>query len=249
MQSLRYDVYRLSLKEWGIIFVKTLGLLLLVGYLCFNSLWLVLMFPIVFVVMASNERKSKIRRRKRSLSYQFKDAIVLVYSFMAAGSTLEDAFLRTTNSLLLSYKSEDDIVREFTEIGRKLSMNVTIEKCLEDFAKRSGQEDVCDFSQVVIIAKRNGGSMTTIIKNSVDTIKNKLETEMEIQTLLSGKENEFRIMVCIPIVVLLYMRIFSSGFLDVLYLGWLGPVFMSVCLFVYIGAIILGKKVLNIKEL
>ncbi len=249
MQSLHYDKYRLTLKEWGVVLGKALGVLILVGYLCFDSFWLLLFLPLVLVVMAFRERKSKIGQRKKKLSHQFKDAIVLVYSFMAAGSTLEDAFLRTTNSLMLSYKQEDDIVREFMEIGRKLSMNVTIEKCLEDFSNRSGQEDIRDFSQVVAIAKRSGGSMTTIIKDSVNAIKSKLETEAEIQVLLSGKENEFRIMVFIPAIVLLYMRIFSTGFLDVLYLGWLGPVFMSGCLLVYAGAIFIGKKVLSIKEL
>lgn len=249
MQSLHYYKYRLNPKEWCILFAKAAGLLLLVGYLCFNSFWLLALLPAVLAVMAARERKVKIKQRKKALSYQFKDAIVLIYSFMAAGSTLEDGFVRTANSLMLSYKPSDDIVREFTEIGRKLSMNITIEKCLDDFARRSDQEDIRDFAQVVTIAKRSGGSMTAIIKNSVDAIKSKLETEAEIQTLLAGKENEFRIMVCIPAALLLYMRIFSAGFLDVLYLGWLGPVFMSVCLAVYAGAIIMGKKVLNIKEI
>lgn len=249
MQSLHYYKYRLNPKEWCILFAKAAGLLLLVGYLCFNSFWLLALLPAVLAVMAARERKVKIKQRKKALSYQFKDAIVLIYSFMAAGSTLEDGFVRTTNSLMLSYKPSDDIVREFTEIGRKLSMNITIEKCLDDFARRSDQEDIRDFAQVVTIAKRSGGSMTAIIKNSVDAIKSKLETEAEIQTLLAGKENEFRIMVCIPAALLLYMRLFSAGFLDVLYLGWMGPMFMSVCLAVYAGAIIMGKKVLNIKEI
>lgn len=88
--------------------------------------------------------------------------------------------------------------------------------------------------------------MTAIIKSSVETIKTKIESENEIRTLVSAKGNEFKLMVVIPVAVLLYMRLFSGGFMDALYGNIPGIIFMTICLAVYIAAVFGGFRILDI---
>lgn len=241
-----YDRYRFSLKEWGWLLARTGLILLAVGYLFYNSLLVFIFFIPALFLMYFREKKKQIARRRERLVEQFKDAIILLYSFVSTGSTLEQAFCRASGELLLSYRPEDDIVREFEGIRRKLDMNVTIEACMEDFARRSRMEDIENFTQVVAIAKRGGGSMSSIIKNSVEAIKTKIESENEIRLLVSAKSNEFKLMVIVPVAVLLYMRLFSSGFMDVLYGNIPGLVFMTVCLGIYVFAVLWGFHILDI---
>lgn len=246
-QSLDYEVYRFSLKEWIFLLCKASGLLMLIGYLFYDTFLVLLLLPLICVLFYVLEKKQKKMQRKQRLIVQFKDAIILLYSFVSTGNTLEQAFIKSETELLLTYSKEDDIVREFSQIHRKLKMNITIEACMDDFAKRSRLEDIENFARVVAIAKRGGGSMSGIIKNSVESIKSKIESENEIQTLISGKSNEFRLMAVIPAAVLLYMRVFSAGFMDVLYGNAFGICFMSVCLCVYGVALYWGFRMTDIQ--
>ena len=246
-QALNYDHYRPGVRGWGLIILRTVALLSAVGFLFYNSPAVFLLFIPLLAVMYVREKHSFVTRRRQRLAEQFKDAITLLYSFVSTGSTLEQAFCRSADELRRSWRAEDDIVREFEGIRRKLDMNVTIEACMEDFARRSRLEDIESFSQVVSIAKRGGGSMSGVIKNSVETIRAKMECENEIRTLIHAKSSEFRLMVMVPLAVLLYMRLFSPGFMDVLYGNIVGGAFMSVCLGVYTGAVLWGMKILDIR--
>lgn len=247
LKSLAYEEYHLDAKEWLNLLAQTVILVFIVGYLFYNSWFAVLLLIPFLPLLYHQTKKSKIQKRKEQLTQQFKDAIVLLYSSVSTGSTLEQAFCKTADSLLLSYQPEDDICREFARIRRKLDMNVTIEECMEDFAQRSGLDDIENFSQVIAVAKRGGGSMTAIIQNSVETIKVKIESENEIRTMISAESSEFKIMMIVPAAVLLYLRLFSAGFLDVLYGNLAGFVFMTVCLFFYGLAVFWGFRILDIR--
>ena len=127
-----------------------------------------------------------------------------------------------------------------------MSVNFTIEACIEDFALRSGLEDLRNFSQIIMIAKRSGGSMTTIIKNSVETIRDKIEGENEIHAMLAGKKSEFRLMSIVPVAMVVYRRLFSPGFMDVLYGNPVGIITMTVCLCIYGAAVLWGNSMLEV---
>ena len=244
--SLNYDEYHFGLKEWAGISAVSGGGILFIGYLFYDSVWVFLAFIPVLLVLMKYEKHRKIKARRRNLGRQFKDAIILLYSFVATGNTLEHAFRKAAKDLLLSYEPGEDIVREFQDITRKLDRNITVEACMEDFARRSRHEDIQSFAEVIAIANRGGGSMTAIIKNSVDAIKNKIEIENEITTLISGKRNEFYLMVIIPAAVILYMRLFSGGFMNILYENAGGRLMMTLCLLVYAGAVWWGSHILDI---
>ena len=246
-RTLDYGRYRLTLRQWCFVGVKTVVLFLIVGYLFYNSPYIFILFIPGLAVMTFMEKKRCIRQRRHCLTQQFKEGMILLYSYVSTGSTLEQAFCRAGEELLRTFKKDDDIVREFEEIRRKLGMNITVEDCVADFARRSHQEDIESFAQVIAIAKRGGGSMSQIMKNSVETIKNKIESEAQIRTILSARSGEFKLMVLIPLGVMLYMRIFSSGFMDVLYGNGAGILFMTICLGVYGGAILWGMKILDIQ--
>lgn len=55
-------------------------------------------------------------------------------------------------------------------------------------------------------------------------------------------------MALIPIGVILYMRVFSPDFMDVLYGNLVGALLMTLCLVVYVGAILLGAVILKVEN-
>ena len=107
---------------------------------------------------------------------------------------------------------------------------------LEEFAIRTGQEDVENFVNVFTAAKISGGDSISVIRNAVKIISEKIDTEKEIHTMLASKKLEFEIMCAVPFVIILYMKMTFGDFLEVLYGNTAGMIVMSICLAVYIAA-------------
>lgn len=100
---------------------------------------------------------------------------------------------------------------------------------------------------VFIVAKKSGGDSVAIIRKAIANICEKLELEEEIQVGLTAKKLEFKVMACIPLGILLYMRLSFPEFMEILYGNILGVLIMSVCLVVYIVAYVWGNKIVEIE--
>ena len=102
-----------------------------------------------------------------------------------------------------------------------------------DFGDRTDVEDIRDFAEIFVLAKRNGGDFNEIIGKTVKVMKEKDETEREIAVILTGRRYEQRLMCVIPFAIILYLRISSPDFLSVLYHNIFGVAVMTLCLGIY----------------
>ena len=89
--------------------------------------------------------------------------------------------------------------------------------------------------------------MTEVIERSALVIEEKIKTEKEIQVLISARKLEQKIMNVVPFAILLYVGITSKEFFDVLYYNSAGVIIMTVCLAVYLGAVLLSRRIVNIE--
>ena len=187
------------------------------------------------------------KKRKKETAVQFKDTILSVSANQKAGYSIENAFHQAYEDMELLYGKESMICKELYIIVAGLKNNVPIESLLYDFGKRSGVEDIIEFSQVFAVAKRSGGNLTEIIERSASVIEDKIETEKEIEVVISARQMEQRIMNVVPFGILLYISAASKGFFDVLYKNAAGVVIMSVCMVIYVGAVFLSGKITDIE--
>ena len=130
---------------------------------------------------------------------------------------------------------------------RQIQMNVTAEAAFQEFAARTGDEDVQTFVTVFNLAKRSGGDTMEIIRNVVRQMGEKIDVEREIQTVISAKKMELRIMTAIPFAMIAYLRLSFPEFLQVLYGNPIGIIVMSVCLVIYLVAYESGKRIVEIE--
>ena len=70
---------------------------------------------------------------------------------------------------------------------------------------------------------------------------------MEIDTIISGRKMEQKVMVCIPLGIIMYLRITSNGFVNMLYGNAAGIIVMTLCLMVYVAAVYMAVKIVDIK--
>lgn len=209
----------------------------------------VIPLSVVGVLYFRKITRKKRNQAKKNLTEQFKECILAVSASLQAGYAVENAFLQSRQDMALLYGEGAYICEELDYIRRGLAINIPLEELLMDFAERSGCGEIREFSQIFVLAKRNGGNMTEIIRGSASMIGQKIELRQEIAVLLSGKQLEQTIMKGMPFAILLYISITNQGYFDVLYHNAAGAAVMTGCLAVYLAAYVWGESILkNIEE-
>ncbi len=242
-----YNKYQYTKKEWFGFFLQGAMIGAGLGFLFYSDLAGSLLLISYGFIHVHNKKKQLIEKRKWQLNLEFRDGLSSLSAALNAGYSIENAFRQAVTDLKLMYTPDALIVTEFEGIVNQIYMNRTVETALADFADRSGVEDIADFAEVFVTAKRTGGDIIKIIRTTGNTINDKIEVKREIVTLITGKKFEANIMSLIPIFILVYLRLFSDGFLNPLYHNLFGVVFMTVILAVYYGVFQLTRKIMNIE--
>ena len=192
-------------------------------------------------------RERKEKERKRKLLLEFKDAMQSISAALQAGYSLENAWKESEREMAELHGEDAQMVRSLHQMNLAAAMNQPIEKLFYEFAAVSGCEDILNFAEVFLFVKRSGGDFGRIIKSTTERIRDKMEVEEEIQTVLSGKKMEQKIMSVIPIGLLAYLRLTSGDFLAPLYGNETGICVMTGALAAYGVALWLSEKIISIK--
>ncbi|WP_330612015.1 type II secretion system F family protein [Anaeromicropila herbilytica] len=242
-----YSVYTFSKQEYILYSLRGLFLSSIIAYLFYRSILSILLFSPYFILYCKQQKKKCIKTRKWNLNIQFRDAIINISGALNAGYSIENAIKQSTEDLKLMYEKDSYIVKEFEYMTRQLKNNQTIEDVFLDFSNRSKVEDICNFTEVFITAKRTGGDLIKIIRRTSNSISDKIEVKREIITLITAKKFESSIMNFIPLGIILYMWLFSPGFMDPLYGNIKGVVVMSAALVLYGVAYKISQKIIDIE--
>ena len=142
---------------------------------------------------------------------QFLDAIQMMAASLQSGYSVENAVRASAKELEKLYQRDTFIVLEFQNMALQLDRNQSVESLLQDLGERSQVEDLQSFAEVFLTVKRTGGDLLHVIRNTVSCIRQKQETVAEIETVLTGKMTEQKVMSLMPLLILLYVRLTSPG--------------------------------------
>ena len=183
----------------------------------------------------------------KELAGQFKESMMIVASSLSAGFSIENALASSVRELSVLYGKDGLIVREFAFMVQQIGMNRPVEQVLEEFARRSGLEDVKNFAEVFSVAKRSSGNVGGIMRHTAEIIRDKMQVREEILTMTASRQFEQKIMNLIPFFIVFYVESASPGFFDQMYNTNMGRMLMSGCLAVYLISYVLAKKILDIE--
>lgn len=240
-----YHVYTLSFFE------NVQGFLIggiaaaIVLYVFFTSIVLsVVAFVIVGVKAVPVYQQYLLNKRKKELVFQFKDMLESLTSSYSAGKNTRDAFIDCLSDMKNMYGDGADIVKELKIIVSGMENNVNIEMLLLDFADRSGLDDVESFANVFDVSLRQGADIKNIISSTRDIISDKIDIELDMNTLLASNKNELNIMIIMPLIISLSLRGMSGDTF-----GNSGVTVMAklVAIVIFIVAYKMGQKVTDIK--
>jgi tight adherence protein B len=240
-----YKTYHFTPGETAWEIFTAILLVLLLSWFFYHSILAALPLSLIGWFYLRGRRKAKAAANRGNLRQQFKECILSVCASTQAGYAVENAFLESLTDMTLLYGEKAMICREINLIKRGLVLNQTLEELLSDFGKRSGVEEIAEFAEVFSIAKRSGGNLGEVITQCAGLISHRTESEEEIQTLLSNKRLEQRIMNVMPFGILLYVESGNPAYFADLYHNFSGVAIMTLCLIVYLTAYVLSGKILE----
>lgn len=243
-----YRKYHMGKRECAGALLLSAGATGMLAFFFYRSLWAVLPLSGVGLLCFRCLLRKKRKKIREELVVQFREGILAVATLLQAGYSAENAFVECYQDMVLLYGEHGLLCRELRLVRRGLCLNVPLERLLEDFAARSGCEEVGQFAQVFALAKRSGGNMSQVIRNAAELIGKRVELRQEMRTLLGGRRMELNIMRGMPFGILLYVGLGNPGYFAPLYHNPQGIAVMSGCLLAYLTAYFLGEEVMDRME-
>lgn len=240
-----YYVYHMQFREvlvgalagavaGGVVFQIFFGILLMT----------IISVPICAVVGVKVYKKMLLEKRKTRLTMQFRDMLETVSASLGGGRNVKDAFSGAYSEMKTQYGENAEIVQELQIIKSGLDNNLNIEVLLQDFAKRSHDENIQNFADVFEVANRRGGNIRQIIYETKNVIHDKITIEQDIQTLISGKKNELNIMMVLPLIVVNQTKAMQGNAADDLMFSLLVKM---IAFAMFVVAYLVGRKMMDIK--
>ena len=191
--------------------------------------------------------QAAVKKRITKLRSQFFDLLEALSVAMRAGNPLIKALQGAREDLTLIYPEDCDIMIELDIIIGRFNNAVPISEAFSDMAERSGLEDIASFASIYATIEGKSGREDEIIRETQQIIADKMEIEMEIDTLMTAAKTELNIMLLMPLVILGVIGYAGGGFMDAIYTTGAGRVVSSAGLIVFIVCFIMAKKFSNVE--
>lgn len=245
--EVRYDKYVMDKVEKKLIFVFTFAVGIGLSILLYHNILFSIVLLFFYFKIKEIYVEFMISRRERALAEQFKDFLFILSTSIGAGRGMRDAIGEAIPGVVGIYGDTAILSKELKNIHKRMSIgneeDVTV---LNDFAKRSGSEDVVDFTIIYSTCKTTGASLVDALNKAASVIIDKMTIDNEIRAMANRKKNESIILFVMPFVVILFLNIFSPEYIAPLYESFFGRMIMTLVVVADIFIYSVMQKITNI---
>ena len=240
-----YTVYIMSFIQKLCAIIVGFAVGFAAGYLYFdNKIIGIIVGAFCGVKAISIYRNKLLKKRSNDLRLQFRDMLESLSNSYTVGMTANRAFHTAYNDMCLEHGKDSYIAKEIYLIcSMHDNQGIEIKDMLDDFAKRSGIDDIKSFSSVFTVSSNLAGNIAQVVRDTRDMIGEKIEVEMEIQTMVTGQKSQLNILAIMPILMSVLTKSFNtsggSSFLVILV--------KMAALIMFVFAYWLGTKIVDIK--
>jgi len=230
-----YNVYIANKKQILSYYLCSAAALFLLGLLFYRNFIIALFCCFFSFIFKKKWIDFQKKRCKERLLEGFRDFLYSLSASMAGGKQLPLAMEDAQNQLFLSYGEKSDI---YIEIKNMLTLYNEVHSDLEilwqDFAKRSDLSEIKQFATSCRICRQNGGNIEAVCLKCASVLLDKMNMNSEIKAITAEKKFDILLLSIMPILILLFLNVFSYGYIEVLYTSLAGRFLMSLSLFLLI---------------
>ncbi len=264
MPTLNYKVYYMSKLEKVLTFLAAFIVGGAVGYLFYGGMAkdingeptkLTYILNVIVVAITGTiagklylpmRVKSIINKRYLNLRLQFRELLDALTTSLGSGKNVTDSFKSAYDDMQMLYSEDAYIVQELKVILSGIANNIQIEVLLQDFGARSNIDDIMSFANVFETCYRKGGNIKEIIQSTHQIINDKMEVELEIQTIITSSATEQKIMTVMPVALIAMIKMMSPEFASN-FVSPIGIISSTIALVMIVASYFIGKKIMDIK--
>ena len=241
-------IYKVSKKEKAVVIMVIFMAIIIISILFYGTIYAVVILLPLGVPIYRDQKRRIINKKKKELKVQFKDMLMVMSDSLKTGYSVSNALKESYKDMVSMYGRYSYICEELRIMISKIKLNVREEDIFKDFAKRTGLREAILFSRIFSVAKKTGGNMTEVIGSVTDSIVLKENVREEIEVSTTEKKTEQKIMTLIPMALILYVKMMSPDFLNIMYETNAGRIVMTICLVLYILAFLWAQKIVEFNE-
>lgn len=243
-----YDVYEPKKEEKICFVVGLVAALCGISLLFYGSVLGVALLPLVGKSAKKIYIRYRVSVRKRRLLLQFRDFLHSLSASFAAGRQMKEAMAEAQQSLSEVYGRDAEMPSELGYMLRRMEETQETDiEALDGFTKRTGLEDVSDFTEVFRACRESGGDFVSGVQRAAAMIGEKIAIEREIHVMVSQKRLEGYIITAMPAVIILFLQLMSPDYLAVLYQTMGGRILMTAALAATALAYVMIERITNIE--
>lgn len=237
---------KINKGEWGTI-LYSLGICFGLGYIFYNRFWVgIVLLPLgIFVYKSKKEQRKK--ERKLQLLEEFKNFINALSGALSAGYSLENATIEGYKELQYLYGKECELGGKIRYVIQQIKLNQSFSEAMTELGEETKVEEIRSFARMIAETKKSGGNLKELIRSCALEISGKIENRREIEKFLNGRRYEQQVMNLVPLGMILYVKTTSYEMFGVLYETLTGMIVMTICFSIYIAAVLLSKKIMQIE--
>jgi len=243
-----YSEYRMSPREFMLSLAAGVAGMFVVSYTFYQSFLAAAALSVAGALLPRYRKAGQLAKRRERLRLQFKEALYSVTASLAAGRSVDNAFLAAEADLQLLYPGGSaDIVLEFAALRHRILNGDTLESGLRLLADRAKLDDITQFVEVFSTCRRAGGDLVEVIRRTAQVIGEKHDIGREIAVLLAQKRFESRILIAIPFVFMAALNAAAPDYMEPLYEGAGGYALLTLLLAGFIGCGVSIQRLMRIK--
>ena len=218
----------------------------ILGHIFFNSFILSAILSGSSLFSIRYLRKNNNIFMKKKIEEEFKIFIYAIASSMSVGKSFENAVKESFESVqkeLEVFLLEEDLMNIVMAFETNMNINAAFGQLSEKYAI----ESIHQFSKVIQVTVRQGGSVQSVVEKTVRMIDEKNNVEKELEVIITQKKFELYMLLSFVPLMILYLRLVSENFRPLMYGTLQGRFIMLIGVFLYVISALIGRRIVNIQ--
>lgn len=192
------------------------------------------MIPFFYIFFKKGRRMQKFQR-------MLPDVLDLIARSLKAGHALSGGLKMVADEF------GDPIGIEFAKTLNEINLGVGVPEALKNLSQRVDCLDLNFFVTSILIQRETGGNLAEILENIARLIRERFKLYGRIRVLSAEGKFSAIILVALPFLIALVISLLNPGYIQILIVDPIGPVFIAISLVLMILGIITMSRMIKIK--